>query len=169
MGKRVVVARAEHIPQPSIGRLILGFLMAPLSATLAWGLLSPIVSPPYSISPYISPSLALITFLIALTIAVACTILFGIPAYLVLHRRVRPTLPRIALTGGLLGWISNLFFPGPEKWIQTYKIWDQLPPGIVIAEFRAFGLTGASGLIGGVVFWFCTVWRDPNFSNPVRS
>jgi hypothetical protein len=159
------VARTEDIPQPEIGRLIYGFAMAPLIATLALMLLSRLFSP----SNPVSVSLGLITFFLALAIAIMSMVMFGIPAYLLLRRRVRPTLPRIALTGGFLGLASLLIFPGPAWLIRIYESWDQLPPGTLIAELRFFGLIMVSGLIGGVVFWFCTVWRDPNFSNPVRS
>jgi hypothetical protein len=165
MGKRIVVATTEDIAQPGIGRLILGFVMAPLTATLALVLLSRLFSP----SDPISLSLVLPSFLIALAVATTSTVVFGLPVYLLLRRRVRPTLPWIALTGGLLGLATTLIFPGPRLWIGMYESWDQLPPGTLIEELRFFGLIMASGLIGGVAFWLCTVWHDPNSSNPVSS
>jgi hypothetical protein len=165
MGKRIIVTRTADIPQPEVGRLIYGFAMAPLIATLSWMLLSGL----FSSSKSGSASLGLITFFLALAIAIMSMVMFGIPAYLLLRRRIRPTLSRIALTGGFLGLASLSIFPGPAWLIGIYEGWDQLPPGTLIAELRFFGLIMASGLIGGVAFWFCTVWRDPNFSNSVSS
>ena len=159
------MANVEHIPQPGLGRLILGFVMAPLSATLALVLLSRIGSPPY----LGSFSLALTSFLIALVIAASCTIVLGIPVYLLLRRRVSPTLPRIALAGSLLGLAAYLFVSGPVLWIRISEIWDQLPPGTMIAELRSSALTMVSGLIGGIIFWVCTVWQSRNFAKPVSS
>lgn len=143
--------------KPNPDRVFFAFLAAPVAAAVAFVLLQPTL--------WSHPEALGWTSIGAMVIAAGCTLVFGIPAYLLLRRRARPTLFNVTLTGGLLALIPAIFFLQPLWRSLTKEAWDRMPPGSVAAELQYSALIFLSGLIDGLTFWVCTVWCDPNFSS----
>jgi uncharacterized membrane protein len=143
--------------RPNPDRVFFAFLAAPVAATVAFVLLQPTL--------WSHPEALGWTSIGATVIAAGCTLVFGVPAYLLLRRRARPTLFNVTLTGGVLALIPAIFFSQPLWRSLTKEAWDRMPPGSMAAGLQYSALILLSGLIGGLTFWICTVWRDPNFSS----
>jgi hypothetical protein len=84
--------------------------------------------------------------------------LICVPVYLTLRRRLRPKLVYVAATAGLTvmaPWSVLLLFSATAN--QYQSTWSGLQE--LAGAAGAIFLLGA---LGGLVFWFCAVWRDPN-------
>ncbi len=97
------------------------------------------------------------------------TILFGVPAYLVLKRRVRLKFLTICLVGGVIAaapWLLLTLFTNPDYAMigdrvtvqNGHKTWFGW-----IEILRFLGECFIFGAIGGAVFWALAIfkWRPP--------
>ena len=148
------MAERDERPQPTLARVMLGFVMAPLIAGFLYAIF-------YSAR---LGSTSILIFLATWVFALAATIILGVPAYLVLRRRVRPRLPIVALVGGLIGAAPALAIVINSRYFVAGT-----PPGTALDWLKFPGEFFLFGLIGGVIFWFCTVWGDPRFSTQVNA
>ena len=151
---------------PKLWRLALGFLLAPLvPAALLPGIL---YGEPLAIveGGYIVVA--------GLFFAYPPALLLGVPAYLLLRRRVRPSAVAVAIVGGLvaaLPWLAlgllRLVSSNPDPaWVgncqtvldgeRTWCGYLEILKGTAQVTALGFGL----GLIGGLTFWFCVYWRS---------
>jgi hypothetical protein len=94
-------------------------------------------------------------------------VLLGLPAYFMLRRRLSPRLITVALAGGLIAaapWsVLMPLLPNPsDAWIGSchtvidgHTTWCGYLEGMKFVAL-VFGL----GIIGGLAFWICAIWRD---------
>ena len=147
-------------PHPAPLRLVLGFVLAPLVPAVVFA----------THQRWARPDIDRFSddVLIALVFGYPAVLLLGIPAYLALHRFLRPRLATCALVGGCvaaLPWfalsIAILRQPPMSRSCDalTFHSWCE-HLGALTAPAEAFLL----GAIGGVVFWLCTVWRNPGLA-----
>jgi len=149
-------------PQPKLWRVALGFLMAPLVPAALWLLPGLWYGTPVA---SFGSQVMLVTFYGPYP----AIVLLGVPAYLLLRRRLSPRLITVALAGGVIAaapWaVLLLLLPHPtDAWvgrchtvINGHTTWCGYLEGMKFIAL-VFGL----GVIGGIVFWICAVWRDAN-------
>lgn len=68
-----------------------------------------------------------------------------------------------AVSGGLLAstwalWLEAMY------WRKATFAWDRLPLGMVALSLSLVASAIVCGMLGGLTFWLCTVWRDPELS-----
>ena len=133
--------------EPSINRVAAAFVAAPAAATgaMAVGLVALELSDGGSAAGALSA--AILVGFYGLFIAMASTIIFGIPVYALLRRRVARRLVGSVVAGVLIGlapWVLvNIGFMWSS---QTVRL-----------DGNAMGLTALqafSGAVGGFVFWW---------------
>jgi hypothetical protein len=95
------------------------------------------------------------------------TVLLGLPAYFLLRRRLSPKLVTVALVGGLIAaapWpVLMLLSPNPhDAWIGSCQtVMDGRTTWCGYLEGMKFvALVFCLGVIGGITFWICAIWRD---------
>jgi hypothetical protein len=104
--------------------------------------------------------ISILFFLATWVFAFGSTIILGGPIYLLLRRSVRPHLPIVAFVGGLIG-------VPPAAWILINSF--EGPLGTAPNAVKFLGEFFLFGIVGGIIFWLCTVWRDPRFSKQVNA
>jgi hypothetical protein len=128
-------------------KYILAFLITPLGTPISFALWSGIAFDPRSFSGIISglPRFLLYTAPVAYIV----TLLFGIPAILILSRNMWLTLPAIVFVGTLIGTIIGLFI---GFYIGGYDI-----NGVV--DYFTFDLISIyapstiSGMVCSIIYW----------------
>jgi hypothetical protein len=98
-------------------------------------------------------------------------LVLGLPAYLALRRRVRPRPATLALVGGaiaILPWLWIMYWPGLRAGVssQAGNCVSEID-GVTtwcghLENVKYLALIFAAGAVGGLAFWLCAVWRDPN-------
>jgi hypothetical protein len=153
-------SRTANSPQPKPWRLALGFLVAPLVPAALW--LMPGLWHGTSITSFGSQ-----VMLVVIYGPYPATVLLGLPAYFMLRRRLSPRLITVALAGGLIAaapWSMLMpLLPNPsDAWIESchtviagHTTWCGYLEGMKFVAL-VFGL----GVIGGLAFWVCAIWRD---------
>lgn len=146
---------SKDIQLPPWWRLILGFAIAPLIASTT---LACIISL-YAGLPNFLTRVAQIAWICALFGGYPATIVFGVPAYLVLRRRVAPSVINCSLVGAIIAatpWIilvmrskathaySNNHFTVQDSVITWWGLLDFI---ILIAELSVLGA------FTGTIFW----------------
>lgn len=148
----------------SAGRVILGFIIAPLVAALLLAALVPLYAGLHSLPERIFRTLPL--YLVVG--GYVPTIIFGIPAYFLLRKRLRPTAVNCALIGAAVAiapwFILRLVTPLPNEAFsgghvtvlhQYYTFWGWLDLATNV------GYLFLLGAFAGFVFWFVAAFR-PN-------
>jgi hypothetical protein len=97
--------------------------------------------------------------LFAAAAAYSIALVVGVPAYLVLRRRLRPRLGYVVISGGLVAAAPLALF-GAIDVLKTPK--PSLTWAEVIEFVGSIGPIFAAGAVTGLVFWLVAVWRDPN-------
>ena len=139
-------------------KYILAFLITPLGTPITFAVWSGLAFEPRSFSVVISafPTFVLLTAPIAYIV----TLLFGIPAILILSRKMQLTFPVILFVGTLMGTITGLF---AGFHIGGYDINGML-------EYFSLDFTSIyapamiSGMICAIIYWvmytFCLKKND---------
>jgi len=141
--------KTEKAP-PNGGRVAAAFLVAPIFASILMGLAFLVVgylegSPAASVH-----SAALLIGMFSLPLALLTTLLFGVPAYVLLKPRVERRLVGAILTGAVtapIGWTGLEIAMALEK-----RSVDSLPTNLWF-----IGLLAAVGAAAGIVFWWVAV------------
>jgi hypothetical protein len=128
-------------------KYILAFLITPLGTPITFAVWSGLAFEPRIFSVVIS---ALPTFvLLTAPVAYIVTLLFGIPAILILSRKMRLTFPAIFFIGTLMGTITGLF---AGFYIGGYDINGML-------EYFSLDFTSIyapatiSGMVCSIIYW----------------
>ena len=145
--------------QPKIWRIALAFLIAPLVPAA--------VAPIATIFDGLPNGSYLRTVaLFALFGAYPATIIFGVPALLILRRRLKPRFVYVALAGGFVAaapWLLLVLFgPNPDAASTGTQVTVQAGHKTLwgwIEDLRMVGGIFLLGLIGGVAFWLVAVCR----------
>jgi hypothetical protein len=153
-------SRTANSPQPKPWRLALGFLVAPLVPAALW--LMPGLWHGTPITSFGSQ-----VMLVVIYGPYPATALLGLPAYLMLRRRLSPRFITVALAGGLIAaapWsVLMLLLPKPsDAWIGScHTVIDGQTTWCGYLEgIKFIGLVFGLGAIGGIAFWICAIWRD---------
>ncbi len=147
-------------PDPPAWRIILAFLLVPAFASLVLACGAPLGS-----GADMSERILSTTMLYAVFGAYPATILFGLPAFALLHGRAEPTILRCAAVGAAVAaapWLLLSLFSSPnsasfEGHATVVDGW-RTAWGWIIAT-RAIAVIAAAGAIGGVAFWIVAAAR----------
>lgn len=143
---------------PNAFRLVAAFVAAPTVAASALA----VVQPGYFGLPYIE-AVYRTAVSYALFGAYPLTIIFAVPAYFILRKRVRAKIVNCALTGAIIAALP-WFFIGAFG--RTGNAWTNDRPTLIDGQLTAYGwaelalimlLIGAAGAIAGAVFWLVAV------------
>jgi hypothetical protein len=142
-------------PKPSTNRLLLAFLGAPASATA-------LVVAPVAIGAALSgqgwvmaiPGFFGIFIIGFLFVALPLTVVFGIPLFLMLRKRVRLTFWASSLAGVAVLYLPLAIFLLILASQQTPS--DGRGPGW-LEVVEAFGVAAVLGSVAGFVFWLIAV------------
>ena len=149
---------APSVSSLSAGRVALAFLVAPVVAAVAFGLIG--LGFGIAISPSVDWSEALrgeiLVTTVGLILAVLATIVLGVPVFLILRPRAVADLRLAVTVGGFLGVIAA-FAPfiqslAPERLLLNLA-------GLVAVQYKTFAMAGLAGALGGVAFWFVAAWQ----------
>ena len=88
-------------------KYILAFLITPLETQISFALWNGVVYEPWSLSGITSVLQSFVILTAPVSYVVA--LLFGVPAVLILSRKMRLTFPAIVIVGTLIGTITGLF------------------------------------------------------------
>lgn len=150
-------------PQPKPWRVAFGFLMAPLVPAALW--LLPGFWHGTLITSFGSQLILVTTYG-----PYPAVVLLGVPAYFLLRRRLRPRLLTLASAGGIIAvapWAAMLpMLSNPsDGWIGSCHtvIGGQATLCGYLEGVKFMALVFGLGTIGGIVFWICAIWGDPNF------
>ncbi len=125
--------------------VIWAFLAAPLAGAGALGVLSAwLPGSNSSMAAAMAIGGAIVGYLIALTL--------GVPAYLVLRKRVKPRLVYPTLGGAIIA--STPFMLG--------SLASGLDGASLTGLLQTVGLAFPAGAVGGFTFWLIAVRADPN-------
>lgn len=149
------------VTSPRAWRVIAAFLIAPAVAAFVLAWTSPLFGGVTDKAERLVSSFRLY----ALGGAYPTTLLFGLPAYLLLRGRVRPTVLSCAIAGAAVAaapWLLLTVLGAPEQASLNGYVtavdgrrtaWGWLMEARFIAEI------GSMGAIGGVVFWIVAAAR----------
>ena len=145
--------------QPPTWRVVLAFVLAPLvpaalvaATTLFDG----------------SPNGGYLTWLALFAVfgAYPATVLFGLPAFFLLRRRLKPRLASVVLVGGLVAaapWLLIVVFvPNPDSAMIGEHVTVNHGVKTIWGWIEGLKLVGGVfllGLLGGIAFWFAALWR----------
>ena len=144
--------------RPKPWRLMLGFLLVPLVSSIALTL-------PFATD---LSSLAGSVLVVAVVGGYPAGLVLGIPAYVLLRRRLRPRAATMAAVGGSIAaapWSvsSPLVWPTSSEYerigdcvtiIDGVRTWCGY-----LAEIKPLAIIFAFGVLGGLTFWLCVAWR----------
>jgi hypothetical protein len=143
-------------------RIAAAFIVAPLIAAATMACFEPL----YDGLPSEAERIFKTWMIFCLFGAYPATILAGVPTFLFLRSRVRPTALNCTLAGGFVAAAPSLvlsILSGPDAAIDDghvtvrhghLTLWGWLLEAQVIGEIAAFGL------LGGLVFWFIAAARS---------
>jgi hypothetical protein len=142
--------------EPNVWRILLGFVLAPLVAALAFSLIH--------LDVHLGELDAIL--LVLIYGALPATIIFGIPVFVLLYRSVQPHIVTIAVIGGVvavLPWLLLMQVPGAEHAelgdCVTIENGRTTWCGF-LSNMKLLSVIFIYGAFGGLVFWFCAVWRS---------
>jgi hypothetical protein len=153
---------------PKPGRIVMAFIMAPLAGTATF--LAPMVVSMVSdlLSPVADAQLLEVNLMIlriflivALPYAFSATVIFGVPLYFLLRRKVSLSPIITAVTGGFVALMAALLLMLTDQGTRS----DLADLG---AALRMMATFSGCGLIAGLVFWICAFWRNPASIESVR-
>jgi hypothetical protein len=136
----------------NVWRVLLGFMLAPLVPALALSLI-------HFGGVHAIP-------LVLIYDALPATIIFGIPFFVLLYRRVQPRIVTIVVMGGIVAVLPRLW-----PMLAPAASHAQIDDCVTIENGRTtwcgllwnmkfLSIVFAYGAFGGLVFWFCVVWRS---------
>ena len=128
-------------------KYILAFLIAPLGTPMTFALMSGLAFEPRSFNVVISAFPAFI--LSTAPVAYIVTLLFGIPAILLLSHKMRHTFPAILLIGTLTGTITGLF---AGFYIGGYDIKGMFEY-FSMDVISIYAPSTLSGMVCSIIFW----------------
>jgi hypothetical protein len=127
--------------KPNVWRILLGFVLAP-------------TIPSHNVP------------LVLIYGPLPATIIFGIPAFVLLYRSVHPHVVPIVVTGGIVAVL-------PWALLQLFPVASHAEIGDCVtiengrttwcgfwSNMQLLSLIFVYGAFGGLVFWFCAVWRS---------
>lgn len=142
----------------SAWRILLGFVLAPLVAALAFSLI------------HLDVRLGELDAILLVLIygALPATVIFGIPAFVLLYRSVQPHPVTIAATGGIvavLPWLFLMLSPTSRATHAELGNCVTVENGQTtwcgfVSNMQLLSIIFIYGAFGGLVFWFCAVWRS---------
>jgi hypothetical protein len=141
--------------RPSRWRVAAAFVFAPAIAALAFCVLNPMYPPSADFASEIWKAVPLVTVVGGYVPA----LVFGLPAYLILQTRLRPTVLSCAIVGAVvaaLPWALLAFLPGAEEAsvdgrqmvVHGRLTWFGFYEGA-----KLVGSVGLFGGLGGFAFW----------------
>ena len=154
------------LPTPRLWRVALGFLVAPLAGGAAISAMALADASPLS-DAFSFAALAVLYG------GYPPALVLGIPAYLALRRRVRPRPATLALAGGtiaILPWLWAMYWPGLRAGVssQVGNCVSEINGATTwcghLENAKYLALIFAAGAVGGLAFWLCAAWRDPNLA-----
>jgi len=128
-------------------KYILAFLITPLGTPITFALMSGLAFEPRSFSVVISALPAFL--LLTAPAAYIVTLLFGIPAVLILSRKMRLTFPAIVCIGTLTGTITGLF---AGFYIVGYDIHGMLEY-FFLDFISIYAPSTISGIVCSIIYW----------------
>jgi hypothetical protein len=142
---------------PPIWRVVIAFVIAPAFASLLYAAIFPLYQ---GLS---SPDRIYRTAILVAVIVYVFTLLFVVPAFLLLRERVKATVVNCAITGALISalpWLVLLVLSTPgsavdgahvtvEHGVRTLWGWAELS--------KFLGMAALFGAVGGLVFWLVAV------------
>jgi hypothetical protein len=130
------------------GRVVLGFLLAPLIASaLAASAMAVLLAGTPPTLDRIVVAWAVV-FVGALVYAYPTALMLGGPFYVLLHRRLRPRLIYCLLVGGSIAVV-------PVLAVAIALARSRVTPADVFSLAGTFGSLFGLGSVGGLVFWLC--------------
>ena len=141
----------------------MAFIMAPLAGTATF--LAPMVvsmasdlSSPVAEAHSLEVNLTIlrIVLIVALAYAFSATIIFGVPLYFLLRKKVSLSPVITAVTGGFVALMAAFLL----------MLTDQGTRSDLGAALMLMAIFSGCGLIAGLVFWICAFWRNPT---PIKS
>jgi hypothetical protein len=153
---------------PKPGRIVMAFIMAPLAGTATF--LAPMVvsmasdlSSPVAEAHSLEVNLTIlrIVLIVALAYAFSATIIFGVPFYFLLRKKVSLSPIITAVTGGFVALMAALLLVMTDQGTRS----DLADLGAALMLMATFS---GCGLIAGLVFWVCAFWRNPASIKSVR-
>lgn len=126
---------------------ILAFLITPLGAPITFAVWSGIAFEPRSFSAITSTLQSYV--LLTAPVAYIVTLMFGIPAVLVLSRKMRLTFPAIVAAGTLIGTISGLM---AGFYIGGYDM-NGLLEYFTIDLISIYVPSAISGMVCSFIYW----------------
>jgi hypothetical protein len=131
-----------------MARIVAAFLLGPLAGALAFAIASPIdVGPENPLVRVLRTTLAY-----AVLGAYPTTLVFGVPVFLVLNGRVRPTVIKCCLIGGILA---------AAPWLGI-----GLKSTPLNAYLQLAGELATFGAVGGAAFWLVLAGPFPGKTRP---
>jgi hypothetical protein len=97
------------------------------------------------------------------------TLILGVPLYLLLRKHVRPSFWKIVLIGGILGAAPILALSGTHILGLLFRSRTSIIADYGINSIDDIVVSFVMGLIGGVVFWLCTISGESRFSKQVNA
>ncbi|MBM6595519.1 hypothetical protein [Microvirga pudoricolor] len=154
------MAEVQAATAPRQSRVLAAFILSPLAAGLAF--LSPlIVSVVFEMlsaskdAAYMlevkTTALKTAAFVTSVC-AFGATIILGLPVYCLLRRRGSISPLMSVLTGGMVAFTAASLVLIGNDWAHTSI---ETVSGLLAKIF-------VCGLLGGLVFWLCAFWRDPD-------
>ena len=146
---------SEPLQRPSLWRIMLGFILAPLVPSLLFSLIG-------------SGTLRDVS-LVLIYGGYPPALVLGIPAYFLLRNHLTPRFWLAMLAGGIIAalpWIVLALLPAPAashaEVGQCVSVIDGRHTWCGLWESAKFaGIVFAFGALGGFVFWLCVAWRLP--------
>lgn len=96
------------------------------------------------------------------------TLIFGLPAFLILRSRLEPRFLYVTIAGGLVAaipWLLLVLFgsnPDTAMIGEHVTVRDGMKTTWGWIEgLKLVGGVFLWGLVGGIAFWFAAVWRNP--------
>jgi hypothetical protein len=150
--------------EPPAWRIVVGFVAAPALAAAAYSCALPACDGISNLYQRV-----FMTFVMCCLFgAYPTAIVFGIPTFFLLRKRLRPTLISCALAGACVAampWVLLTILPSPASFIQEGRhieivedhktVWWWINLAIADAQVAAVGL------LGGLAFWFALTAGRP--------
>ena len=145
----------DPIPPPDAERVFWAFILAPAVGAFALACYEPL----YSGLPHLVDRIFQTFYVYLVVGAYPPTLIFGLPAYLILRRRIRPTALNCAIAGAIvaaLPWILIGLLSLPDYATEDGHITNENGHLTLWGLYDLAKLAGPIALIGsftGVVFW----------------
>lgn len=142
----------------SVFRLVCAFVVAPFVAALGlavYGVIAALVLHEDMLLAVPMALIALIGF------GYLPTLIFGLPALLLLRSRGRLAFRHFVVAGTILGAVPYGVFAVVLPLIFYWQRVSGGPLYIMISALPAIFLAAGLGALGGVAFWYVAYWRGP--------